>query len=120
MIIADPLLQIKQGYFRVTIAHVLDLGFLPGHGRDISSITLLQNMLHAISTGDLYRASIGCFRVVSGCLDEVDVSLACTSRENMRGRWMERGSSSIGSEGIELEQGQSLLASRRHRARRQG
>ena len=50
MIIVDLLLQIEQEYFGVTIAHILDLEFLPGRGRDISSITLSQNMLHAIST----------------------------------------------------------------------
>src|ERR1700735_538032 len=84
MIIADLLLQIEQEHFRVTIAHILDLEFLPGRGRDISTMFFPQNMLHAISTRDLYRASIGRFRVVSGCLDDMDVSLACTSRESMR------------------------------------
>ena len=74
MIIADPLFQIEQEHFRVTISHILNLEFLPGRGRDISSISLPQNMLHAISTRDLYRASIGRFRVASGCLDDVDVS----------------------------------------------
>ena len=74
MIIANHLFQIEQKHFRVAIAHILDLEFLPGRGRDISSISLPQNMLHAISTRDLYRASISRFRVVSGCLDDVDVS----------------------------------------------
>jgi len=91
MIIVDPLLQIEQEYFRVTIAHILDLEFLPARGRDISTISLPQNMLQAIPTRYRYRASIGRFWVVSGCLDDVDVSLACTAREGMweRGGWRE-------------------------------
>jgi len=91
--VANALLQIEQEHFRITIAHILDPEFFPSHTRDISSISFPQNMLHAIPARYLYSASVGCFRVIPGCLDDVDVSLARTSREGMwkRGGWREDG-----------------------------
>ena len=89
MINFDPLLQIEQQNFRAAIAHILNVDLIPSHRGDVSPISLPQNVLDTIPTRDLDSTSTGRFWVVPGCLDDVNVSLACTCREGMResGGW---------------------------------